>query len=326
MSEPAAAAVPWKPPSSIDELYAAAAGNKWSSINRPTAGARDDIQLPDGPAPLQLHSLFTPNGQKVSILLEELGVEYDAYTINIGKGEQFSSGFTALNPNGKIPALMDKEGPDGQPISLFESGSIVMYLAEKYKRFIPENPRLRAEVLNWVFWQMGNQGPMAGNFGHFFVYAPGDKFESRDYGAARYGIHYTLYMLSSIATANLSICLLSPSPSLLFAATAPSHSLLGMETQRLCDVLDKALAGKTYLVGEEYTIADIMCYPWFRQLQTGYKHDCGVDAKQFLNVDQYSNCVAWAERIGARPQVQRGLQVCHWNGQGKPWLEAAKEA
>ncbi|KAJ1406630.1 glutathione S-transferase-like protein [Ochromonadaceae sp. CCMP2298] len=286
MSEPAAAAVPWKPPSSIDELYAAAAGNKWSSINRPTAGARDDIQLPDGPAPLQLHSLFTPNGQKVSILLEELGVEYDAYTINIGKGEQFSSGFTALNPNGKIPALMDKEGPDGQPISLFESGSIVMYLAEKYKRFIPENPRLRAEVLNWVFWQMGNQGPMAGNFGHFFVYAPGDKFESRDYGAARYG----------------------------------------METQRLCDVLDKALAGKTYLVGEEYTIADIMCYPWFRQLQTGYKHDCGVDAKQFLNVDQYSNCVAWAERIGARPQVQRGLQVCHWNGQGKPWLEAAKEA
>jgi GST-like protein len=139
---------PWTPPASIEDLYAASAGNKWSSINKPSSGAREEKELPDGPAALQLHSLFTPNGQKVSILLEELGVEYDAYTINIGKGEQFSSGFTALNPNGKIPALMDKEGPGG-PICLFESGSIVLYLAEKYKHlhsFMPEDPRLRAEV------------------------------------------------------------------------------------------------------------------------------------------------------------------------------------
>jgi GST-like protein len=254
---------PWTPPASIEDLYAASAAK--SSINKPTAGAREEKELPDGPAALQLHSLFTPNGQKVSILLEELGVEYDAYTINIGKGEQFSSGFTALNPNGKIPALMDKEGPDGEPICLFESGSIVLYLAEKYKHlhsFMPEDPRLRAEVLNWVFWQMANQGPMTGNFGHFFVYAPAGKCEARDYGAARYDIR---------DGDTHPLITLSHSHTLSHTHTHTHTHRYGMETQRLCDVLDKALAGKTYLVGEEYTVADMMCYPWVRQLQTGYK-------------------------------------------------------
>ena len=145
----------WKPPSKIEELYAATAGNQFAAINRPTAGAREEKTLPIGSAPIQLYSLGTPNGHKVSILLEELvdavGLEYDAHTINIGKGEQFSSGFVGVNPNSKIPSLVDKDGPGG-PIHLFESASIDYYLAEKYGRFIPEDPRLRAEVRNWAFW------------------------------------------------------------------------------------------------------------------------------------------------------------------------------
>eukprot|EP01034_Spumella_vulgaris_P024319 gene24319-30641_t len=271
----------WKPKAKIEEHFAAAGGSKFSAINAPTAGPRVDKELPVGDAPIQLYSLATPNGQKISILLEELGVDYDAYVINIGIGDQFTSGFVGVNPNSKIPAAVDREGPDGLPVNLFESGSMVMYFAEKYKQFYPTDPRLRTEVLNWVMWQMAGQGPMTGNFGHFMVYAPADKLETRDYGVARYG----------------------------------------MEVQRLCSVLDRHLEGRTYMVGEEYSIADIMIYPWFNQLLVGYGHPSGISANDFLTVSQYSNAIAWAARIGARPAVQRGMTVCKWGGVAKPWLE-----
>jgi len=204
--------------------------------------------------------------------------------INIGKGDQFTSGFVAVNPNSKIPALVDRDGPGGQPIELFESGSINLYLAEKYNQFIPSDLRLRAEVLNWIFWQMGGQGPMTGNFGHFFVYAPPDKLETRNYGVARYG----------------------------------------MEVQRLWSVLDRHLEGKTYLVGEEYTLADIVCFPWAHMLRLAYKHESGIKAGDFLSIEQYKNVGAWIERILVRPAVVRGLSVCNWDGVAKPWLVEKK--
>lgn len=255
-------------------------GNKFASTNKPTAGAQNDKAAPVGSASIQLYSLATPNGHKPAILLEELGVEYDAHVVGLS-GPQFDGGFTAINPNSKIPAAVDIDGPGGKPVNLFESGSIVLYFAEKYDMFIPKDPFLKAQVMNWVFWQMGGQGPMTGNFGHFFSYAPDDKIETRNYGVTRYG----------------------------------------METQRLCSVLNQHLEGKTFMVGEEYSIADIMCYPWFRQLQVGYPTKSGMKAAEFLDIKQYSNCVAWADRIWARPAVQRGVTVCSFNGVAKPWLE-----
>lgn len=212
-------------------------------------------------------------------MLEELGVDYDAHFINIGKGEQFTSGFVSVNPNSKIPAMLDKDGPGGAPINVFESASIMIYLAEKYGHFFPSDPRLKTEILNWLFWQMGGFGPMCGNYGHFMVYAPADKVEARDYGVARYG----------------------------------------MEVQRLLSVLDQHLASRTFLVGEEFTIADMATFPWANQLLIGYKHTSGIDANGFLSVEKYANVLAWVERIRARPAVQRGMVVCT-NGQGKPWL------
>ena len=181
----------WTPPAKIEELFSKTAGNQFAAINAPTAGARTQVDLPRGPAPIQLYSLGTPNGIKVSILLEELEelglTQYDAHIINIGKGDQFGSGFVQGNPNSKIPMAIDY-AVDGEPIRIFESASIVQYFAEKFGRFIPSDPRLRVEMNNWIFWQMAGQGPITGNFGHFFVYAPGDKAEARDYGVARYGM------------------------------------------------------------------------------------------------------------------------------------------
>ncbi|KAI9030513.1 putative S-transferase [Hyaloraphidium curvatum] len=274
----------WKPPAKIEELYAATSGNQFASINAPTAGAREQVDNPAGSAPLQLYSLATPNGAKVGIMLEELGVDYDAFVVNIGKGEQFYSGFVSVNPNSKIPALQDRAPEDGgPPINLFESGSIVLYLADKYDKegkFMPKDARGRAEVINWAMWQMAGQGPMTGNFGHFMVYAPADKCEARDYGVARYG----------------------------------------MEVQRLCSVLENTFKdGRKFLLGDKYTVADIMVAPWFNALHLGYKHPSGVDAKSFLSVDQYKLTNAWRDRCLERPAVQRGLQVCR--GTGKPWLE-----
>lgn len=260
----------WAPPAKVDELFAGAGGSMVSGMNAPTAGARKQEDLPDGGAPFQLYSLGTPNGTKVSIMLEELGIPYDAHTISIGAGMQFNSGFVGVNPNSKIPCAIDKEGPDGKPIHLWESAAIVLYLAEKHGKFMPSDPRLKAETMQWLFWQMGGQGPMTGQFGHYFVYAPVKEHGARNYGVARYG----------------------------------------MEVQRLCDVLDKHLAGRTWMVGSEYSIADIVCFSWFNMLRTAYVHSSGVAAKDFLGWEKYTNAVAWADRILARPAVVKGLTVC----------------
>lgn len=204
--------------------------------------------------------------------------------INIGKGDQFSAGFVAVNPNSKIPAMIDKNGPGGAPLNLFESASMMVYIAEKYCQFIPTDPRQRAEVMNWLFWQMGGFGPMCGNFGHFFVYAPADQVQARDYGTARYG----------------------------------------MEVQRLCSVLELHLSqpGRQYLVGNEPTIADFAVMPWALGLRRGYKQPNGFTAAEFLSFDQYKAVNAWIDRLLVRPAVERGLTVCT-NGKGKPWLESA---
>jgi len=273
----------WPPPAKVEELFPVLSGNRFSSINAPTAGARTQQDLPVGPAPFQLYSTTTPNGHKPAILLEELGIDYDAHLIQLN-GAQFTSGFTAVNPNSKIPAAVDKEGPDGNPINLFESGSILLYLADKYNRFIPSDKRLRQEVLNWLFWQVGGQGPITGNFGHFMVYAPPDKKDARNYGVARYG----------------------------------------MEVQRLCSVLEHHLSTRKYMVGDEYTIADIAIFPWFNQIRTGYKHNSGIAALDFLSVSQYKHINEWADRILDRPAVKRGITV--YSGiKVKPWLDAEKK-
>jgi len=268
----------WEPPLTITTLYEKA--SSMGGMNRPTSGQRNDDELNVGTAPFQLYSLATPNGQKVGILLEELGIQYDAHVINIGRLQQFTKGFVAANPNSKIPAAFDHAPVDGgEPVRLFESGAMMVYLAEKYERFLPQDPRQKAECMNWVMWQMAGQGPMTGNFGHFMVYAPGEKGKAREYGVARYG----------------------------------------MEVQRLCDTLDQHLQDKTYMCGEEYTIADMIIFPWFDIVRgKGYTHTNGVAARDFLNVKQYKHANRWADRMHARPEVRRGMLVCR--GTPKPWL------
>lgn len=204
-------------------------GGTFASINRPIAGATHEKTLPVGKHPLQLYSLATPNGQKVTILLEELlalghtGAEYDAWLIKIGDGDQFGSGFVAVNPNSKIPALMDHSGVT--PIRVFESGAILQYLAEKFGAFLPTEPAARAECLSWLFWQMGSAPYLGGGFGHFYAYAP-SKME---------------YSINRFA----------------------------MEAKRQLDVLDKRLAVSEYIAGDEYTIADIAIWPWYGGLVKG---------------------------------------------------------
>ena len=198
-------------------------GGRFANINRPVAGATHDKELPVGKHPLQLYSLGTPNGVKVTIMLEELlalghkGAEYDAWLIRIGEGDQFGSGFVAINPNSKIPALVDRSGP--KPIRVFESGAMLLYLAEKFGAFLPTDPATRAECLSWLFWQMGSAPYLGGGFGHFYAYAP-TKIE---------------YAIDRFA----------------------------METKRLLDVLDKRLADNEYLAGNDYTIADMANFPWY---------------------------------------------------------------
>lgn len=204
-------------------------GGPFANINRPTAGAQSEKELPVGEHPFQLYSLGTPNGQKVTIMLEELlaaghsGAEYDAWLINIGTGDQFGSGFVALNPNSKIPAMCDRSGPE--PIRLFESGAMLLHLAEKFGAFIPTDAAGRAECLSWLMWQMGSAPFIGGGFGHFYHYAP-IKIE---YAINRYA----------------------------------------MEVKRLFDVADKRLAETRYLAGDTYTIADIAAYPWLGALYRG---------------------------------------------------------
>ncbi|AUZ45937.1 glutathione-dependent disulfide-bond oxidoreductase [Pseudomonas orientalis] len=207
----------------------AESGGTFASINRPIAGATHEKALPVGKHPLQLYSLATPNGQKVTILLEELlalghtGAEYDAWLIKIGDGDQFGSGFVGANPNSKIPALMDYSG--AAPIRVFESGAILQYLAEKFAAFFPAEPAARAQCLSWLFWQMGSAPYLGGGFGHFYAYAP-SKME---------------YPINRFA----------------------------MEAKRQLDVLDKRLAVSEYIAGDEYTIADIAIWPWYGGLVKG---------------------------------------------------------
>jgi GST-like protein len=204
-------------------------GGAFANINRPTAGARHEKVLPVGRHPLQLYSLATPNGVKVTVLLEELlalgfaGAEYDAWLIRINDGDQFGSGFVAVNPNSKIPALLDRSGP--APIRVFESGAILLHLAEKFGAFLPRDPSGRAETLSWLFWQMGAAPYLGGGFGHFYFYAP-------------IKIEYAVDRFT-------------------------------MEVKRQLDVLDKRLAAHAYLAGDEYTIADIAVWPWYGQLVLG---------------------------------------------------------
>jgi GST-like protein len=209
-----------------------ASGGAFASINRPVAGATHEKELPVGRHPLQLYSLGTPNGQKVTILLEELlalghaGAEYDAWLIQIRDGGQFGSGFVAVNPNSKIPALMDRSGPT--PIRLFESGAILVHLAEKFGAFLPTEPAARAETLSWLFWQMGSAPFLGGGFGHFYAYAPA-KFE---YPINRYA----------------------------------------MEVKRQLDVLDRRLADNEFIAGDQYTIADMAIWPWYGGMVKGWMY------------------------------------------------------
>ncbi|WP_420003464.1 glutathione-dependent disulfide-bond oxidoreductase [Arenibacterium sp. LLYu02] len=240
-------------------------GGKFASINRPIAGATHDKELPVGEHPFQLYSLATPNGVKVTVMLEELlaagesGAEYDAWLINIGEGNQFGSGFVEINPNSKIPALHDRSGD--APVRVFESASILMHLAEKFGHFLPKEGAARTEVLNWLFWQMGSAPYLGGGFGHFYAYAP-EKFE------------YAINRFS-------------------------------MEAKRQLDVLNRELASKTYIAGEDYSIADIAIWPWYGQLVLGRLYD----AAEFLDVESYEHVVRWAKAIDARPAVQRGRMV-----------------
>ncbi|WP_376703804.1 glutathione-dependent disulfide-bond oxidoreductase [Mesorhizobium sp. ISC25] len=229
-------------------------GGAFASINRPIAGPTHDKQLPVGKHPLQLYSLATPNGVKVTIMLEELlalghsGAEYDAWLIRINDGDQFGSGFVEVNPNSKIPAMMDRSGK--KPVRIFESGSILLYLAEKFGEFLPTEQPARAETLSWLFWQMGSAPYLGGGFGHFYVYAP-TKIE---------------YAIDRFA----------------------------METKRQMDVLDRRLAESEYLGGSDYTIADIAVWPWYGGLAKGRMYDDSgefLQVEQYKNVQRWADAI-----------------------------------
>ena len=226
-----------------------ASGGRFANINRPIAGPTHDKELPVGRHPMQLYSLGTPNGQKVTIMLEELlalghkGAEYDAWLIKIGDGEQFGSGFVAVNPNSKIPALIDRSGPT--PIRVFESGAMLLHLAEKFDAFLPKDGAARAECLSWLFWQMGSAPYLGGGFGHFYAYAPA-KFE---------------YAIDRFA----------------------------METKRQLDVLDRRLADSEYVAGDRYTIADIAIFPWYGGIAKGWAYGAAefLSVHEYKNVQRW---------------------------------------
>jgi GST-like protein len=240
-------------------------GGQFASINRPIAGATHDKELPKGKHPLQLYSLGTPNGIKVTVMLEELlelghaGAEYDAWLIRINEGMQFGSGFVDVNPNSKIPALLDCSGPD--PIRVFESGAILFYLAEKFNAFLPTDVLKRTECMSWLMWQMGSAPYLGGGFGHFYAYAP-TKIE---------------YAIDRFA----------------------------MEVKREMDVLNQRLAQHRFVGGDEYTIADMAIWPWYGGLAKGERYDAG----EFLQVQEYTHVIRWANEIEARPAVKRGRMV-----------------
>ncbi|TIO10608.1 glutathione-dependent disulfide-bond oxidoreductase [Mesorhizobium sp.] len=229
-------------------------GGAFANINRPISGPTHEKELPVGKHPLQLYSLATPNGVKVTIMLEELlarghkGAEYDAWLIRINDGDQFGSGFVEVNPNSKIPALMDHSGP--KPIRVFESGSILLYLAEKFGEFLPTETAARTETLSWLFWQMGSAPYLGGGFGHFYAYAP----EKIEYAIDRFA----------------------------------------METKRQMDVLDRRLATSEYLGGDDYTIADMAVWPWYGGLAKGRMYnDAGefLSVQEYKHVQRWADAI-----------------------------------
>ena len=242
-------------------------GGKFASINRPIAGATTHKDLPVGRRPLQLYSLATPNGVKVTVMLEELlelghsGAEYDAWLIRINDGDQFSSGFVGANPNSKIPALMDHSGE--KPVRVFESGAILQYLAEKFGTFLPASGAARAECLSWLFWQMGSAPFLGGGFGHFYAYAPA-KFE---YPINRYA----------------------------------------MEVKRQLDVLDRQLAEHRFLAGDDYTIADMAVWPWYGTLVKGQLYEAGefLSVHEYKNVLRWTDEIALRPAVQRGRKVNR---------------------
>lgn len=242
-------------------------GGKFANINRPIAGPTHDQALPVGEHPLQLYSLATPNGVKVTVMLEELlekghtGAQYDAWMIKITEGDQFGSGFVGVNPNSKIPALMDHSA--NPPQRVFESGSILLYLAEKFGAFLPKEPAARTETLSWLFWQMSSGPLLGGGFGHFYAYAP----EKYQYPIDRYT----------------------------------------MEIKRQLDVLDRHLAENTYLAGEEYTIADMAVWPWYGALVTNKVYDAAefIEAHTYTNVLRWTHQIAERPAVKRGRMVNR---------------------
>ncbi len=264
----------WQPPQGT--------GGRFGKINRPVAGPTHEHELPVGRHPLQLYSLATPNGQKATIMLEELlalghaGAEYDAWLIRIDEGQQFGSGFVDANPNSKIPALVDRSGTT--PLRVFESGAILLHLAEKFGALLPRDLPGRTEALNWLFWQMGSAPYLGGGFGHFYAYAPA-KIE---------------YAIDRFA----------------------------MEAKRQLDVLDRRLAERPFLAGDEYSIADIAVWPWYGGLVLGRLYD----AAEFLAVADYRHVRRWAGEIDARSAVTRGRMVNCVNGDKAGQLHERHEA
>ena len=242
-------------------------GGKFASINRPVAGATHDKALPVGRHPLQLYSLATPNGVKVTVMLEELlalghaGAEYDAWLIRINEGEQFGSGFVAVNPNSKIPALLDRSGQT--PVRVFESGAILLYLAEKFGEFLPTEAGERAECLSWLFWQMGSGPFLGGGFGHFYAYAP----TKMEYPINRYA----------------------------------------MEVKRQLDVLNRRLADHAYLAGEHYTVADMAVWPWYGALVKGQLYEAGefLQVSEYKHVVRWAEQIAQRPAVKRGRMVNR---------------------
>lgn len=242
-------------------------GGRFANINRPIAGPTHDKDLPVGRHPMQLYSLGTPNGVKVTIMLEELlalghgGAEYDAWLINIGAGDQFSSGFVSANPNSKIPALVDRSGPE--PIRVFESGAILIHLAEKFGAFLPTDPAARAECLSWLFWQVGSAPYLGGGLGHFYAYAP-IKIE---------------YAIDRFA----------------------------MEVKRQMDVLDRRLAESAYLGGDDYTIADMAVWPWYGGMAKGLLYEAGefLQVHEYKNVIRWADQIGERAAVKRGRMVNR---------------------
>ena len=242
-------------------------GGEFASINRPIAGPTHDKALPTGEHPFQLYSLATPNGVKVTVMLEELlalghsGAEYDAWLIRINEGDQFSSGFVDVNPNSKIPALLDRSADE--PVRVFESGSILLYLAEKFGELLPKEPAAKAEVMNWLFWQMGSAPYLGGGFGHFYAYAP-EKFE---------------YPINRFT----------------------------METKRQLDVLERQLADHAYIAGDEYSIADIAIWPWYGVLVQGKLYGAAefLSVSDYPNVIAWAERIAQRPAVQRGRRVNR---------------------